>query len=440
MYGRQFSLITDHKPLVSIFSPSKGIPQLSAARLQRWALILSAYRYDIVYRSTKLHANADALSRLPVQSQEECSGGVNFDNLFNIGQIESLPITAVQIATATRTDPLLSLVLSYVKKGWPKTVSQDLKPYFHRRQELTVQNDCVMWGIRVVVPAKFHDKVLTELHQDRPGICRMKSIGRSYVWWPNFDNDIEKLVESCTACLSVKPSPPKAPLNPWLWPAKPWSRIHIDFMGPLFGKSYLVIVDAHSKWPEVFEMSTTTTSKTIDVLRQVFAAHGLPDHLVSDNGPQFTAAEFAQFLRSNGIKHTCSAPYHPATNGCAERFVQTLKKAILVGRGDSRSAQHKLASFLLHYRSIPHSVTGVPPSTLLNNRQLKTIMDLIKPDVAGYVQEKQSIQKQNYDSRAHERVFEVGDSVMVQVHHGNSVVWEPGRVVEKISSVSLLCC
>ena len=158
--------------------------------------------------------------------------------------------------------------------------------------------------------------------------------------------------------------------------------------------------------------------------------------MVSDNGPQFTAAEFAKFLRFNGIKHICSAPYHPATNSRAEKFVQTLKKAILVGRGDSRSAQHKLASFLLHYRSTPHSVTGVPPSTLLNNRQLKTIMDFIEPDVAGYVQQKQSIQKRNYDSQAHARVFEVGDSVMVQVHHGNSVVWEPGRVVEKISSVS----
>ena len=125
-------------------------------------------------------------------------------------------------------------------------------------------------------------------------------------------------------------------------------------------------------------MSVTTTSKTIDVVCQVFAAYGLPNHLVLDNGPQFTAAEFAQFLHSNGIKHTRSAPYHPATNVCAERFVQTLKKAILVGRGDSRSAQHKLASFLLHYCSTPHSVTGVPPSTLLNNRQLKNIMDLIK--------------------------------------------------------------
>ena len=114
---------------------------------------------------------------------------------------------------------------------------------------------------------------------------------------------------------------------------KPWSRIHIDFMGPLFGKSYLVIVDAHSKWPEVFEMSTTTTSKTIDVLRQVFAAHGLPDHLVSDNGPQFTAAEFAQFLRSNGIKHTCSAPYHPATKRLCREICANSEEGNFSGEG-----------------------------------------------------------------------------------------------------------
>ena len=86
-----------------------------------------------------------------------------------------------------------------------------------------------MWGIRVVVPAKFHDKVLTELHQNHPGICRMKSIGGSYVWWPNFDNDIKKLVKSCGACLSVKPSPPKTPLNP-------------DYGPQNLGQEYILII------------------------------------------------------------------------------------------------------------------------------------------------------------------------------------------------------
>ena len=148
-------------------------------------------------------------------------------------------------------------------------------------------------------------------------------------------------------------------------------------MSPLFNKMYLVIVDAHSKWPEVYEMSSTTSSMTITVLRQVFAAYGLPDCLVSDNGPQFVSEEFRSFLRVNGIKHLQSAPYHPATNGAAERFVQTLKRAIVAKRKDSRSDKHKLASFLLKYRSTPHASTGVAPSELFLSRSLKTVLDLL---------------------------------------------------------------
>ena len=147
----------------------------------------------------------------------------------------------------------------------------------------------------------------------------MKALARSYVWWPNLDKDIESSVKCCLPCLAVQPAPPKSPLNPWLWPARPWSRIHVDFAGPLQGRMYFVI---HSKWPEVFEMSSTTS---IDILRNVFAQHGLPDQLASDNGPQFTSEEFQQ--------HTRTAPYHPATNGLAESFVQTLKRAISAGRG-----------------------------------------------------------------------------------------------------------
>ena len=186
-------------------------------------------------------------------------------------------------------------------------------------------------------------------------------------------------------------------------------------------------------------MSSTTTSKTIDVLRHVFAIHGLPDHLVSDNGPQFTSMEFQHFLRCNGIKHTQTALYHPATNSIAERFVQTFKKAILAGKGDARSSQHKFASFLLHYRSTPHSVTGVPPCVLLNNRQLKTVLDLLKPDIDCRVQEKQSSQKKAHDLHCRERLFEVGDLVVAKIHHGNNFSWKPGTIiVDTFSPVSFV--
>ena len=128
---------------------------------------------------------------------------------------------------------------------YTREVPDVLKPFSNHSCELTIEEGCLMWGIKVIVPSK----VLSELHTDHPGICRMKALARSYVWWPTIDNDIETLVKACLPCLSVKSYPLKSPLNPWLWPSQPWSRIHIDFAGPLFGKTHLIIIDAHSKWP-----------------------------------------------------------------------------------------------------------------------------------------------------------------------------------------------
>ena len=108
------------------------------------------------------------------------------------------------------------------------------------------------------------------------------------------------------------------------------------------GKSFLIAVDAHSKWPEVIPMSTTTAEKTVSELHKLFATHGLPEQIVSDNGAQFTSQHFEEFMKLNGIKHICSAPYHPATNGEAERFVQTFKHAMKASMSDGGSLEMKL--------------------------------------------------------------------------------------------------
>ena len=112
------------------------------------------------------------------------------------------------------------------------------------------------------------------------------------------------MAKSCSACAAVKQAPVKAPLHPWAWPSRPWQRVHIDFAGPFLNKTFLIAVDAHSKWAEVVEMCQTTTAKTITALRHMFATHGIPEQLISDNGPQFTSSEFAEFVKGNGIKHT----------------------------------------------------------------------------------------------------------------------------------------
>ena len=219
-----------------------------------------------------------------------------------------------------------------------------------------------------MIPESRRKEVLEELHTSHPGIVRMKSLARIHVWWPGIDKSIEQTVRSCPACQSMRNKPPLALLHPWAWPDRPWKQIHVDFAGPFQGYMFMVVVDAHSKWLEVFPMTSTTTEKTLEVLRNLFAAYGLPEQLVSDNGPQFTAAEFEECMKANGIKHIKSSPYHPSTNGEAERFVQTFKHALKVGRSDKGSLLQKLARFLLTYRSTPNATTGVSPAGLFLKR------------------------------------------------------------------------
>ena len=162
----------------------------------------------------------------------------------------------------------------------------------------------------MLVPDKLRAKLLKELHSDHPGIIRMKSVARSYFWWPGLDKAIEELAKSCQSCQAFKHAPAAAPLHPWVWPTKPWQRVHVDFAGPFQGSMLLVAVDAHSKWPEVFTMTSTTAEKTIEVLRHLFAAYGIPEQIVTDNSPQFTAEEFATFMKRNGVKH----PHHSVSS------------------------------------------------------------------------------------------------------------------------------
>ena len=229
-----------------------------------------------------------------------------------------MPVSSNQIAEATRCDPTLSRVLLYTKQGWPTHIEPVLRPYSDRRNEQTVDQNCLLWGIRVIVPAKYTEQVLQELHQSHPGIVWMKAVARSYVWWPCINQDIEDLVKECDKCQATESAPPLAPLHPWLWPTQPWERIHLDFAGPMRGKMLLVVIDALSKWPEVFPMVSTTAQATICVLRSLFTTYRLPRQVVSDSCPQFASDEFRLFLENNRVKHIKSSPYHPATTGAAE--------------------------------------------------------------------------------------------------------------------------
>ena len=429
LYGRKFTLVTDHKPLLAILGPKQGIPPLAAARLQHWAVLLSVYTYDIQFKSTVAHGNADGLSRLPLPFDTR-EGESTESTTYFVSRMECLPVTVAQIQQATRTDPCLSKILQYTHHGWPSIVPEYAKPFSNRRSELTVEGGCVLWGTRVIVPKKLQGRVLDELHCNHLGMSRMKSLAQSYVWWPGLDREIEEIAKGCTSCQGVKDLPAVAPLHPWIWPAKSWQRVHVDFAGPFQGKMYLIMVDAHSKWPEVIEMGSTTAKSTIAVLRQIFASHGLPLQLVTDNGPQFVSDDFKQYLEANGVKHIRCAPYHPASNGLAERFVKTFKTAMLIAERQGTPQELRLPNFLLSYRSTPHATTNRTPSSLFLQRELRTRLDLLRSSCADHVTQQQAQHSYYHDSHAITQEFSVDQDVWAK-NFRSGPKWSSGVVVKR---------
>ena len=136
----------------------------------------------------------------------------------------------------------------------------EIRPYFHCRLELSTQDGMLLWGNRVVVPPQGREAVLMELHTCHPGVARMKTLARMFLWWPHLDSDIEAIVKGCSQCQSNRPMPTSTPIKPWKWPSRPWSRVHLDFAGPFLGHMFLIIIDAYSKWLEVRIMNSTTSS------------------------------------------------------------------------------------------------------------------------------------------------------------------------------------
>jgi hypothetical protein len=300
--GREFTILTDHKPLLGIFRPDKSIPEMLSPRLIRWCLLMGGYQYKLLYRPGKLNGNADCLSRLPVPATREDESQELRGILLLEMAPEGSPISSEKIADLTRKDQVLSRVLHLLLHGGK---SEEMPEEFKRRYAgLSISHKCILYGDRVVIPACLHKQILQLLHKNHVGMVKMKSVARSYVFWPNIDNDIENLVKSCTVCAAMAKDPPKVPVMPWFAPQAPWSRLHIDFAGPYKNKTLLIIVDAYSKWIEVFDSNhSMSTSIVIKHLRNIFAVHGICDQICSDNGPAFCSAEFKEFCENNLINH-----------------------------------------------------------------------------------------------------------------------------------------
>jgi hypothetical protein len=216
--GHHFLLRSDHKPLLFLFGEKSGIPVLASARLQHWALILSAYSYTLEFVRGEENGSDDALSRLPLATPER-EISVPVEIAYTQAVMDSSPMTFQDIAAWTKVDPVLSQVLTWVLSGWPEVLLSsrntdvDFKPYISRRLELSAQGGCILWGNRVVVPPQGRKILLEELHDTHPGITRMNAFACLYFWWPKFDEEIASI--ACDRCAELRHVPPSIPLVPW---------------------------------------------------------------------------------------------------------------------------------------------------------------------------------------------------------------------------------
>lgn len=437
LYARKFTLITDHKPLTQILHPEKSLPTLCISRMANYADYLAHFNFDVVYKPTSQNTNADYCSRIPsksTQSDVSCLSlheGRNIEDEFDqfvLRQVQQLPVRAEHIARETRKDPHLGKIVKELELG--RNLAQS--GYKAPEVKYTLAANCLLFEHRVVIPATLREAILNDLHVAHIGVVKMKGLARSYVYWPGIDSDIEMTAKSCTECARHAPAPPKFSSHHWEYPNGPWERIHVDYAGPVAGAMLLIVVDAYSKWVEVKITNSTTAAATINLLDGLFAAYGAPVTVVSDNGPQFTAEEFKSFLQRSGVKyHKLSAPYHPATNGQAERYVQTVKKALKAMGTTSHTLQANTNEFLQQYRKSPHAETGESPAKLFLGRNIRTRLDLLRPqDASKRVGEKQ---RASFDSTF--RSFTPGQRVYCLSGNARMDKWIPGIVAARLGDL-----
>lgn len=428
LYGRAFIIKTDHKPLTYIFGPKFGLPQTAASRLQRYATKLAAYDFTIEFVKSKDNSNVDALSRLPLPYERNIETGLASVSYINYVE-DAIPISARDVSKKTQEDEVLKNVYGYIINGWPSVITRsEEKPYFYRKDTLTIDRGCILYNHRVVIPKALRQQVLGELHEGHLGVVKMKNISRNYVYWPQLDNEIESLCRECSACLQQRDAPARAQLHPWAFPTRPWQRLNIDFA--IFqGKYYLITVDAHSKWIEVQKMSGSNANLTITKLRELFARFGIPSHIISDGGPPFSSLEFTNYLNKNQVNHTITSPYRPAGNGAAENAVKLVKRAMKKAIHEGRDVDTAVSKFLFQYRNCEHATTGVAPAVAMFGRRLRGRLDIIKPSTERAVEV--AAERAGRARPGAERYVEPGEEVLARDYRAHADKWAAATVLSR---------
>ena len=341
-----------------------------------------------------------------------------------------------QIKLATASDPQLRPVLDYTVSGWSKyakDLPEEIRKYHAVRGELSVVDGKIIYHNRLVIPSSLQLEVLERIHDGHQGMTRRRERANMSVWWPGISRDIQSKVSVCEFCQENLPSQRKEPLITTPFPERAWKKIGADLCAHQ-GKQFLVIINYYSRFPEIAYMSSTTSDPVINKMKDIFARWGVPDEIVSDNGPQFSSEQFRKFSQEYDFKHFTTSPCYPQANGEAESGVRIAKKIL-------RQRDPLLA--LMSYRATPHTATGVSPCQPVMGREIRTLLPTLESSLRQVLPSQQAVAtkdeetktnyRRHFDKRHNVRhlpELQPGDSVHVKLDQQK--VWKtPGKIIAR---------
>ena len=344
---------------------------------------------------------SDPLSRAYVD--EPCSQAEYFNEVEEIVLVDDLPISharLIDFRKVTACDADLQILMSTVLEGWPSTqaeVPQEIRLYFPFKEEITVQNGLLFKGDRIIVPVSLRKEMMEKVHSSHLGCSRR---AREVFYWPQMNAELKDFILKCDVCNSYQPEQPREPLMLHEIPSRPWQKVGTDLL-QFDGQQYLITIDYYSSFFEVDKLETTDSRTVISKLKMQFSRHGIPEIVISDNGPQYNSADFAKFGKDWHFQHITSSPHNPQSNGKAENAVKIceniMKKAAL-GKFDPYLA-------LLDYHNTPTEIGSFPAQRLFSRRTrnlLPLTPRLLKPAQVPPVDVQQKViasrQKQAYYS------------------------------------------
>ena len=329
VYGRNFIVESDHKPLENIFrKPLSECPP----RLGRFILQLQKYDFVVKYQPGRNQYLSDTLSRLNLsETSETLVPEVELNEISLNSHLPVSPEKYKQYQEETLKDRQLQTLKAIVEHGWPEQkvdVPEEIKIFWPFRHEISCIDNLMFKGWKLIIPQTLRSEMLKLVHESHLGVVKCKTRAREFMYWPGMMSQIEDTVSKCNTCaIHNSNRNRREPMISSELPNRPSAKVGADLF-ELKGNHYLLTIDYYSKWPEVEKLDNLTSRNVICYLKKQFSRFGYIDELVTDNGPQFSSEEFKNFAKEYEFTHTTSSPHYSQSNGQTERYVQTVKNMI----------------------------------------------------------------------------------------------------------------